>query len=1053
MAHAGTPRSLPPHGILILFTHLLIFMSSNTGAKSTSNGSEIDMQALLSFKEGITNDPQGVLESWNRSIGFCRWTGVTCGTPLPPRVVSLVLTGLDLSGHLSPWLANLTSLELVDLSYNGFSGGIPEELGTLQQLQFVILSVNSLQGIIPRSLGTSRSLIHVNLTENILSGTIPDFHRLPALHTLILSNNMLVGIIPRSLGTSRSLKNVDLSLNLLAGPIPEFHNMSTLEFLDLSRNNLSGSIPSSLGNVSSLIGIRLDTNRLSGSIPETLSLIQNLSMLSLGPNFLSGHLSAKLCNISSLIYLGLAINNLTGRVPSCIGNTLQNLELLSMSDNRFEGLIPSSLANASNLQVIDLGHNLLNGRIPSLGSLAELRILNLESNFLEAEGWEFLVSLTNCAQRQTSDVNGNTLNGNIPISDRNLSRSLVRLSLGNNQIVGTIPVEIFNLRNLQMLAVYKNLLTGVIPSTIGNLDQLVVLDLSGNKFSGQIPSTIGNLSRLNQLSLDNNDLSGNIPATLGNCKQLNMLKLSSNSLQGPIPRELINSTTLIRLDLSTNYLTGSIPQQIGALLQLVQLDISFNRLSGPVPLSLGQCVQLSSLRFRSNMLNGSIPQSFSNLKSINQIDLSQNSLVGQIPEFFANMGYLQQLDLSMNYFEGPIPTGGIFQNHSAVALDGNEELCASATTTLYQFPVCPTTSAVESRNALVLVKVIPPIAIALLSFIGFVVTVLKRRQAEAAPCYKETMKKISYGDIVKATNWFSPINKISSSRTGSIYIGRFEFDTDLVAIKLFHLEENGARDSFVTECEVLRNTRHRNLVKAVTVCSTVDLENNEFKAIVFDFMANGSLDMWVHPKLHNNSPKRVLSLGQRLRIAMDVALALDYMHNQLTPPLIHCDLKPGNVLLDYDMTARVGDFGSARFLSSVPGSPEDLVGVEGTIGYVAPEYCMGYKVSTGCDVYGFGVLLLEMLTGRRPTDAMFTDGLSLHKLVSSAFPGRLGEVLDPHLSHEQQHACGRVFMRRYMVHLVEVALLCSMESPKDRPGMGEVCARILSIKEAFFEFC
>ncbi|VAH41251.1 unnamed protein product [Triticum turgidum subsp. durum] len=498
---------------------------------------------------------------------------------------------------------------------------------------------------------------------------------------------------------------------------------------------------------------------------------------------------------------------------------------------------------------------------------------------------------------------------------------------------------------------------------------------------------------------------------------------------------------------------GSIPLQIGALLQLLQLDISFNRLSGQVPLSLGQCVELSSLRLKSNMLNGSIPQSFSNLKNVDQIYLSQKSLVGQIPEFFANMSYLQQLDLSMNYFEGPIPTGGIFQNHSAVALDGNEELCASVTTTLFQFPLCPMASAVERKNALLLVKIIPPIAIALLYFICFVFTLLKRRQAQAAPCYKETMKKVSYSDIIKATSWLSPVNKISSSRTGSIYIGRFEFDTDLVAIKLFHLEENGARDSFVTECEVLRNTRHRNLVKAVTVCSTVDLENNEFKAIVFDFMANGSLDMWVHPKLHNNSPKRVLSLGQRIRIAMDVALALDYMHNQLTPPLIHCDLKPGNVLLDYDMTARIGDFGSARFLSSIPGSPEDLVGVEGTIGYIAPEYCMGYKVSPGCDVYAFGILILEMLTGRRPTDAIFTDGLSLHKLVSSAFPGRLGEVLDPHLSHGHTHPCDRVFMRRYMVPLVEVGLLCSMELPEDRPGMGELCARILSLKEAFFEFC
>jgi serine/threonine protein kinase len=212
---------------------------------------------------------------------------------------------------------------------------------------------------------------------------------------------------------------------------------------------------------------------------------------------------------------------------------------------------------------------------------------------------------------------------------------------------------------------------------------------------------------------------------------------------------------------------------------------------------------------------------------------------------------------------------------------------------------------------------------------------------------------------------------------------------------------------------------------------------------------------------------------------MDVALALDYMHNQLTPPLIHCDLKPDNVLLDYDMTARVGDFGSARFLSSTPCSSENLVGVEGTIGYVAPgelnfvlsisywcflscinnsindftEYCMRYRLSAGCDVYGFGVLVLEMLTGKRPTDAMFTDGLSLHRMVSLAFPDRLGEVLDPHMAHEQKHACGKVLNQRYMVALVEVGLLCSMESPKDRPGMAEVCAKILSLKETFFEFC
>jgi serine/threonine protein kinase len=125
-------------------------------------------------------------------------------------------------------------------------------------------------------------------------------------------------------------------------------------------------------------------------------------------------------------------------------------------------------------------------------------------------------------------------------------------------------------------------------------------------------------------------------------------------------------------------------------------------------------------------------------------------------------------------------------------------------------------------------------------------------------------------------------------------------------------------------------------MKAVTVCSAVDLENNEFKAIVFDFMANGSLDMWVHSKSsHQETPKRALSLGQRIRIALDVAAALEYMHNKLIPPLIHCDMKPANVLLDYDMTARVGDFGSAKFLASSLAST-GLIGTDGTIGYIAP---------------------------------------------------------------------------------------------------------------------
>ena len=122
----------------------------------------------------------------------------------------------------------------------------------------------------------------------------------------------------------------------------------------------------------------------------------------------------------------------------------------------------------------------------------------------------------------------------------------------------------------------------------------------------------------------------------------------------------------------------------------------------------------------------------------------------------------------------------------------------------------------------------------------------------------------------------------------------------------------------------------------VTVCSTLDSQNHEFKALIFKFMVNGSLDRWLHSEQHNVIPDRVLSFGQRICIAADVASALDYVHNQLTPPLIHCDLKPHNVLLDDDMTARLSDFGSAKFL--LPGQVirKSLVDVGGTIGYIAP---------------------------------------------------------------------------------------------------------------------
>lgn len=949
-------------------------------------------------------------------------------------MVSLDLASAHLSGQISGCIANLTSLSRINLTDSHLSGAIPEELGKLPDLQTLMLASNNLEGNIPDSLGSSMSLRFVNLANNTLSGDIP--HSLAnsySLNMLILSRNNLCGEIPATLfANSSALTMVDLQMNSLTGPIPPFGKVTGLKFLCLTENFLSGSIPPSIGNVSSLTSIFLGQNKLAGLIPESLSHIPKLLKLDLSFNSLSGHVPLSVYNMSSLKYFSIGSNGLVGNIPSYIGYSLPNLQFLMMESNKLEGLIPSSLANTSNLLVLDLSNNSLRGHIPYLGSSSNLGKLLLGRNWLEAHDWAFLTSLANCTQLITLSLEGNILNGSLPRSVGNLSTNLQGLMLGANQISGSIP------------------------STLGKLHNLFILNLSKNKLSGQIPSSIGNITQLGQLYLDDNNLSGNIPSSFGDCTGLLKLNLSVNNLEGSIPYELFGGPSLsLGVDLSHNNLEGEIPDRFGDSVYPVLLNVSNNHLFGGIPPVI--------------------------CRGIQQINLSRNNLSGPVPECLEKC-WLEQLGLSYNNFEGPIPSGGCFANSSTVFLDGNKGLCSWSST--LALPICVGTSATEIKKSnhvhvpllvSVLLIVIPALTIAFLLYSWLLVTLLKnrvfsfprcdllclnmfcflahpkRREVQAFPCHNEPLKMVSYGDILKATNWFSLVHTISSTRTGSVYVGRFKFDKSLVAIKVYNLNEPGAYGSYFIECEVLRNTRHRNLMRPVTLCSTLDTENHEFKALIFKFMVNGSLERWLHPEQYNGTPYRMLSLGQRMCIATDVASALDYVHNQLTPPLVHCDLKPSNILLDDDMTARLGDFGSAKFLFPDLISPQSLVDVGGTIGYMAPEYGMGRQISTGGDVYSFGVLLLEMLTGKRPTDDMFVDDLSLHKFVDSMFPERVAEILDPHMADEEHQGCAAVWMHSYIIPLVALGLSCSMESPKDRPGMEDVCAKLSAIKEAFLE--
>ncbi|OMO68849.1 reverse transcriptase [Corchorus capsularis] len=276
------------------------------------------------------------------------------------------------------------------------------------------------------------------------------------------------------------------------------------------------------------------------------------------------------------------------------------------------------------------------------------------------------------------DISYNNLYGSIPQQVMNL-KNLVALNLSGNKLTGQIPLGFGLLTNLTQLQMRANWFNSFIPAEIGNLKALMVLDLSHCGIIGQIPSTFGQLASLTFLSLAGNQINGSIPLEIGNLKDLVTLDLSDNMLVGQlntlgnltkleyldlhnnnqinglIPSEIRNLRELIYLDFSFNRLTGPIPSSIGHLLKLEDLYLNSNRITGSIPSNIGDLKKLRDLNLHSNFLEGPIPKEIGNLKAVISLDLSSNNLTGPIPFQIGNLGSLTLLDLSYNQLNGPIP--------------------------------------------------------------------------------------------------------------------------------------------------------------------------------------------------------------------------------------------------------------------------------------------------------------------------------------------------------------------------------------------------------------
>ncbi|XP_057804245.1 leucine-rich repeat receptor-like protein kinase PEPR2 [Salvia miltiorrhiza] len=990
----------------------------------------------------------------------------------------------NLSGPIPPHLFKPGKLIALNLGRNKLSGTIPPEVGLCRRLEYLSLEENSFTGGIPTELFTISSLIYLSLNLNKLNGSLPDLPSPCSLVELQLTENSFHGGLPSSIRNCHDLQVLIASFNHLGGVMQQdiFKGLTQLKTLFLSGNNFQGQIPMSLWSLRNLTTLVLRRNGFNGSIPEDIRQCDQLTHLDLSDNVLTGPIPAAISYLRSLEIMNLYNNTLDGPLPPGIGNCTSLLEVV-LRENRLSGILPPEICGLRSLEFLMLNYNQIEGPIPyCIGSLISLTVFSVYSNRMTGTipgGITKLTNLTDLVLAQNNfegeipsdlgknmipglgilDLTGNQFTGAIPRAACTGNR-LLRFTLGDNKFSGGFPTEIIKCKSLYRLFLYNNRLEGSIPNDIGNSSSIAHFDIRGNLFEGTIPTVFGSWSNLSLIYLSENKFSGSIPREFGELQNLVEMNISSNRLTGEIPPELSRYPRIDKLDLSKNELAGGVPSGILSSSTLTVIRLQDNKLTGVVPDAFGSSQKLQVLQLGNNLLEGHFPCSLSRIENFNYLNLSTNKISGEIPRCIGDLDMLEILDISSNNFSGEIPSAATdnmrtlhFLNISNNQLSGqipavwakvlalhpwtfvgNPELCSATT----ESDNCARHKKSQPRG-LVLAGIITG-SFFLMAGLLVAIYVLVARVWNCTPSspeqelpYNQSRNEdlpedLNFVDILRGTEGWSDKHVIGRGKHGTVYRAESVKSKKQWAIKKVDLAES----KFNSEMRILSTVRHRNILRMGGYSI-----RNGYGCIVTEYMPEGTL----YHLLHKRLPRVALTWEQRCRIALGVAQGLSYLHHDCVPQIIHRDIKSDNILLDFEFEPKIADFGTAKLDSDVD-EDQTASTIVGTLGYVAPENAYSSRLTDKCDVYSYGIILLELLCRKLPVDPSFDEGLDIVSWVRTTlhdYNHHLG-FLDEEIMHwESKH-------QQEALVMLDLALQCTEMVPDNRPSMRDVVSSLIKFQ-------